>query len=126
MVPSTSEPPGPRDVRHRGLGIDMVHIPTLRRIMSRRRRFADVVFTAHERTYCQARGDQQYQHFAARFAAKEAFVKATQAFWLDWSEVEIRHNAHGGPYIHTARAVCQQQTFAVSLTHAGEYAIAVV
>jgi holo-[acyl-carrier protein] synthase len=59
-----------------GIGIDMIEIEEIRRSMSRfGERFAARFFTEGERAYCDARPNPA-QHYAARFAAKEAFIKA--------------------------------------------------
>jgi holo-[acyl-carrier protein] synthase len=50
------------------------------------------VFTAAERAYCDSRGVVSAQHYAARFAAKEAALKALQTGWrggISWQDVEV-------------------------------------
>lgn len=58
-----------------GIGIDMLEIDRLERALERHPRFAERVFTAGEREYAAARA-RPGRHLAARFAAKEAVVKA--------------------------------------------------
>ena len=55
-------------------------------------RFAERVFTVAERQYCDSRGAVSAQHYAARFAAKEASLKALQTGWrggISWQDVEV-------------------------------------
>ena len=56
-------------------GIDLVHVGRLRAAIEENPRFEEAVFTQGERAYCRKRADP-FPHFAARFAAKEATLKA--------------------------------------------------
>ena len=56
-------------------GVDLVHVARLRAAIEENPRFEEAVFTAGERSYCRRRADP-FPHFAARFAAKEATLKA--------------------------------------------------
>ncbi len=65
-------------------------------------RFCERVFTAAERAYCDSRGVVAAQHYAARFAAKEAALKALQTGWsggIGWQDVEIASRESGAPYL---------------------------
>lgn len=57
-----------------GIGCDLAEVSRIKRALGMKG-FAARVFTRREQDYCQARGAQAYASFAARFAAKEAFVK---------------------------------------------------
>ena len=59
-------------IRH---GVDLVLVPRIRGVMERQPRFEEEIFTEGERAYCRHRHDP-FPHFAARFAAKEALLKA--------------------------------------------------
>ena len=58
-----------------GIGVDMLEIERMERALARRPRFAERVFTEEERAYCD-RSARPAEHYAARFAAREAVVKA--------------------------------------------------
>ena len=58
-----------------GIGCDLAEVSRIKRALGMKG-FAARVFTQREQDYCMARGVQAYASFAARFAAKEAFVKA--------------------------------------------------
>jgi len=81
-----------------GIGIDIVEIERVRSALERPG-FAERVFTAAEREYCEGRGVQRFASFAARFAGKEAVLKAfgTGLAAGSWQDVEILPGAAGRP-----------------------------
>ena len=98
-------------------------------------RFAERVFTAAEREYCNMRGAVAEQHYAARFAAKEAALKALQTGWrggISWQDVEIAARESGAPYLIFRGQVLE--TFKnfratathLTISHTSEHAIAQV
>ena len=118
-----------------GIGVDVVHIPRIRGAIERwQERFLGRVFTPDELAYARRRRDPA-EHLAARFAAKEATLKALGtglAMGARWREVEVRR-ARGEPprmalsgrtaALGAARGV---RVLHVSLTHDGDYAVAQV
>ena len=120
-------------VRH---GIDLVYVPRLREVMEANSVFEERVFTEGERTYCRSKADP-FPHFAARFAAKEAVLKALRrgisAEGSDGRLLEIEVvREHGAPRLVAsglaARALAKAggTSTTLSLTHAGDYASASV
>ena len=98
-------------------------------------RFAERVFTAAERKYCDTRGVVAAQHYAARFAAKEAALKALQTGWrggIGWQDVEIAALESGAPYLifHGVVKELFEKSGAtaahLSMSHTSEHAIAQV
>ena len=83
-----------------GLGVDVVEIERIRAILARTKSFAEKVFSAEERAYCESKAAPAI-HYATRFAAKEAVLKA---FGTGFSEgirprdIEVRRTAKGRPY----------------------------
>ncbi len=117
----------------RGIGIDLVPIPRMRQIMARwQERFLTRVFTPDEIAYCRARKDP-VPHFAARFAAKEAGLKALGTglrLGVSWRELEVRRERGGPPMLilrgrsrELARARGADRML-LALSHDGDYAIA--
>jgi holo-[acyl-carrier protein] synthase len=117
------------------IGIDIIEVRRIREVLARTPRFAQRVFTSAERSYCEGRGAVAAQHYAARFAAKEAALKALQTGWrggIGWQDVEIASRDGGAPYLVFHGQV--QQLFAgsgataahLSLSHTSEHAIAEV
>jgi holo-[acyl-carrier protein] synthase len=112
-------------------GIDIIEISRIQSALIRHgERFLQRVFTPSEINECHGRSDA----LAVRFAAKEATVKAlgTGIGPVSWQEVETLHKRSGEPYLvllgraeHLAASMglC---TWAVSLSHSREHAIAVV
>jgi holo-[acyl-carrier protein] synthase len=109
-----------------GVGIDLLEIDRLERALERHPRLAERVFTPAERDYAAARR-RPGRHLAARFAAKEAVVKAlglSGGFGL--REVEIL--AGEPPTVHLsgrAAEVAEGMEVQVSLTHSHGFAAAV-
>ncbi|MGH8526057.1 MAG: holo-ACP synthase, partial [Gammaproteobacteria bacterium] len=84
------------------IGIDIIEVARIREVLERTPRFTERVFTAAERAYCDSRGVVAAQHYAARFAAKEAALKALQTGWsggISWQDVEIASRESGAPYL---------------------------
>ena len=104
-------------------------------MLARTPRFAERVFTAAERSYCDSRGVVAAQHYAARFAAKEAALKALQTGWrggICWHDVEIAAHDSGAPYL-VLRGVAKElmenlgaSRAHLSISHTTEHAIAEV
>jgi holo-[acyl-carrier protein] synthase len=82
-----------------GLGIDMVDVDRIAAMISKGAGFRELVFSPGEIGYCETKSNK-FEHYAARFAAKEAFFKALGTGWADgtaFNEVEITQNASGRP-----------------------------
>src|ERR1700684_1483112 len=84
-----------------GTGIDVIEVDRIERALKRPatgERFRARVFTAGEIKYCESRGLPRYQSYAARFAAKEATMKALGTGWnrnVGWGEIEVvRERGH--------------------------------
>lgn len=109
------------------IGADIEQISRIERVMARTPRFLERVFTPAERAYCDGKA-RPGQHYAARFCAKEAFAKAV-AHKLSWQDVEILRGESGPPSIHAhglAAELLAGRTVRLTLSHAGDYAIAMV
>jgi holo-[acyl-carrier protein] synthase len=117
----------------RGIGIDIVRIGRMREVIARwDERFLHRVFTDGEIAYCRARRDP-IQHFAARFAAKEAGLKALGTglrLGISWRDLEVRRE-RGGPPTLVLSGRSREIGLArggrhmlLALTHEGDYALA--
>src|SRR5512146_2556897 len=86
-----------------GTGIDIAEVPRIAASIERfGRRFLERVFTAAEIRYCESKQNKA-ERYAARFAAKEAALKAIGTGWrlgVSWREVEVGHEPGGRPTIH--------------------------
>lgn len=117
----------------KGIGVDLAQISRLRRVVERwSDRFLRRVFTEAEIAYCRQRRDP-IPHLAARFAAKEATLKALGtglSMGVNWRELEVRRERGQAPTMvltgrseSIARAKGASRVL-LSLTHDGDYAMA--
>jgi holo-[acyl-carrier protein] synthase len=117
-----------------GVGLDLTPVDRIERLLAGRYggRFELKVFTDAERAYCRARADAA-QHFAARFAAKEATLKALGVPpGLSWHELEVASPGGRRPEMRLAGEAARAMKalgvarLHLSITHAGGQAAAVV
>ena len=117
------------------IGIDIIEVYRIRETISRTPRFAERVFTGRERAYCEAKGAASAQSYAARFAAKEAFLKALKTGWrgkITWQDIEICSAESGVPSLEIkgeARKIFDASganKIHLSLSHTTEHAVAQV
>ncbi len=112
------------------IGIDIVHIPRIEKAVQGDA-FKAHVFTPSECAYCDGQA-KPYIHYAGTFAAKEAAVKALKCGFLHGvapTDIEIAHETGGAPTIifhGQAQALLNNRKADVSISHDGEYAVAVV
>lgn len=115
------------------IGIDIVEVYRIRDTISRTPRFTERVYTEGERAYCESKGAAAAQSYAARFAAKEAFLKALKTGWrgkITWQDIEIISNADGVPSLKIegeARRLLENlgaNKIHLSLSHTTEHAVA--
>ena len=115
-----------------GIGLDLVRIERVRAATERwKDRFLQRVFTETEQRYCFERSSP-YASLAARFAVKEAVLKALGTGWsqgIRWVDIEIRNDSSGRPSANVAGRTEQllrqrgATSIHISLSHDGEYAI---
>ena len=117
-----------------GLGIDIVEVRRIRAALQGTEAMRQRIFSVGEIRYCSKRKNE-FQHFAARFAAKEATLKALGTGWqggIGWKDVEVTSDEQGKPELifHGKAEQTFQESGArralLSLTHTREYALAVV
>ncbi|WP_090939071.1 holo-ACP synthase [Pelosinus propionicus] len=116
-----------------GTGIDIIEISRIKDAIVRQS-FVDKVFTLQEQQYCESRGVQKSSSYAARFAGKEAVMKAfgTGMAGGRLKDIEIILDDKGCPHVKLsgqfgalAESMGVSMTY-ISLTHAREYAAAQV
>jgi holo-[acyl-carrier protein] synthase len=118
-----------------GTGVDIVSVGRVRAVLERQKtRFIERVFTPGEQKYCEAHRDPA-PHYAVRFAAKEAFLKALGTGWssgIRWVDVETCREEGKAPVLlihgeaEQIAARMQVRTIHVSLSHSEENAVATV
>jgi holo-[acyl-carrier protein] synthase len=117
-----------------GLGIDLIEVERVASSISKEAGFRELVFSKKEIDYCEAKTNK-FQHYAARFAAKEAFFKAIGTGWMGgtaFNEVEITNDEKGRPELVLLGATKKSLVswgiikISLSLSHLATVASAVV
>ena len=105
-----------------GLGLDIVEISRVRALARRNPRFLTRVFSAEEIRYCRGKR-RAWQHFAVRFAAKEAVWKALGDGALALKDIAVSRDGNGRPGVLLKGKPSRR--IQLSLTHSDDYAAAV-
>lgn len=116
-----------------GIGTDIIECLRIAQMIERHGElFIGRVYTEHEIGYCSAR-KASTQHYAGRWAAKEAILKALGTGWsrgISWRDIEIRNDEGGRPLVRLgggAREVCESlgiSEMMISISHCRTHAIA--
>lgn len=118
----------------KGIGIDLVDIERIAVSLQKDNGFRELVFSPEEIVYCESK-TQKYEHYAARFAAKEAFLKALGTGWVSgtaFNEIRVQNTPAGKPELAftgtTAQTIAalSYTYISLSLTHTKTTAGAVV
>jgi holo-[acyl-carrier protein] synthase len=117
-----------------GVGIDLIEVERVAEKIGKKSGFQELVFSKAEIDYCESKANK-FEHYAARFAAKEAFFKALGTGWKNgtaFNEVEITNDEKGKPALSflgtTAASITEMKlgNISVSLSHLKAMASAVV
>lgn len=115
-----------------GLGIDIIEINRIRNVIEKHgENFINKTFTQLEQEYCKKYRDP-VPRYAARFSAKEAFVKAFGSGFnseLTFLDIEIYNNDFGKPFINLSPKIKNSiigNSIDLSMSHCKNYATAVV
>ena len=117
-----------------GIGTDLIEVERVAEKMEKKAGFKELVFSAHEIEHCETMS-YKYEHYAARFAAKEAFLKAMGTGWRNgtaFNEIEIYNDKEGKPELrflgNTANTISGMGfgKISVSLSHLKSIASAIV
>ena len=117
-----------------GLGTDLAEVERIGWQIDKGSGFRELVFSEREIAYCESKKNK-HEHYAARFAAKEAFFKALGTGWMDgtqFNEIEIINDESGKPEVMLSGqtkiilAAWGISKILVSLSHIKDIASAVV
>ena len=93
--------------------------------------FKNKIYTEKEIEYCESKKNAKYQHYAGRFAAKEAIFKAvsellSNKFEITWKDAEILDDGNGKPRINFKFKKIEEklESIDISISHCKEYAVA--
>ena len=113
------------------IGTDIIEISRIKKsIEDTDNKFIERIYTNKEIEYCESRKSQKYQHYAVRFAGKEAVFKAISSmlknkFEVDWKDIEILNDSSGRPYVNILKKkISDKINIDISLSHCKEYAVA--
>ena len=119
-----------------GSGVDLAEVPRVRKAIERfGPRFINRVYTPREIAYVERRGASRFERYAARFAAKEAAMKAIGTGWrhgIGWADFEVANLPSGKPTLlfHGVAAGFAERlgvrNVSLSITHTAETAMAIV
>lgn len=93
-------------------------------------RFLERIYTKNEIEYCESKRKQKYQHYAARFSAKEAVFKAISKeiknkYEIEWKNIEVINDCNGRPTINLLDIKIEGiDSIDISISHCKEYAVA--
>lgn len=106
-------------------GIDIIEVKRIKKIIRSNKRFLKKVYTPTEITYCNSKKNK-WQHFAVRFAAKEAVWKAIGKKDIWHRDITVRNAADGKPEVVLSKKYKNlQKKVSLSLSHTEDYAVAV-
>ncbi len=112
-------------------GVDIIEISRIKESIEKLGDpFLKKVFTKKEIEYCESKGISKYEHYAARFAVKEAAFKAVSEgvkdkYAITWKDVETINDENGRPKIEILFLKNNKvENVDVSISHCKEYAIA--
>ena len=92
--------------------------------------FLNRIFSQNEIDYCESKKNQKYQHYAARFAVKEAAFKAlswkiSDKYSINWKGFEVENNVQGKPILKVRGIDLENiENIDISISHCKEYAVA--
>lgn len=112
-------------------GVDIIEIDRVKESIEQLGdKFLNRVFTDKEIEYCESRKNQKYQHYAARFAAKEAAFKAASGqiddkYNVCWKDFEVTNDEQGRPSIKLVGIDEKSiENIDISISHCKKYAVA--
>jgi len=114
-------------------GTDIIEINRIAKSIERSGdKFINMIYTPKEIEYCESKKNAKYQHYAARFAAKEAIFKAVSSlldnkFDISWHNAQIINDIDGNPHVEFLDIKFDKiQNIDISISHCKEYATATV
>lgn len=117
-----------------GTGTDIIEVSRIQTVMERDIGFREKIFTPGEIEYCETK-KHKFENYAARFSAKESFLKAIGTGWrfgIRFADIEVYHDELGRPHIRAhgkAEELLAEMGINrvhVSLSHIKEMATAIV
>ena len=112
-------------------GTDIIEIERIKESIEQLKdKFLERIYTENEIKYCESKNGQKKQHYAARFAAKEAAFKALSwklkdKYSVTWKDIEVINNKDGRPILNILGIDLNDvESIDISLSHCKQYAVA--
>ncbi len=112
-------------------GTDIIEVQRIKNAIEKlENKFLNEVYTKKEIEYCESKKVKKFEHYAARFAAKEAILKAISPllkskYDLTWLDMEILNDKEGRPYVKlNNKKISKNVEIDISLSHIKDYAVA--
>lgn len=112
-------------------GVDIIEISRVQKsIDNLGDSFLNKIYTNKEIEYCESRGKSKYEHYAARFAVKEAVFKAISQmidnkYLISWQDIQTTNDEQGRPKVEILTTIKKNiEDIDISISHCKEYAIA--
>lgn len=114
-------------------GVDIIEVPRIQKaIENLGDKFLNRTYTKKEIEYCESKGKNKYEHYAARFAVKEAAFKALSEevedkYSISWKDIETINDKNGRPKVEILFLKDSKvENVDVSISHCKDYAVASV
>lgn len=114
-------------------GTDIIEIDRIKSaIKNERYDFINRIYTKTEIEYCESKNENKYEHYAARFAGKEAVFKAVSQllnnkYEINWKNIEILNTEDLKPVVNFINfEIIEIKNIDISISHCREYAVAMV
>ena len=115
------------------VGTDIIEVSRIEKLIKEKGdKFLNKIYTQNEIDYCESKGLNKYQHYAGRFAAKEAIFKVlngetVSGDCLAFKDIEILNGNDGAPYVNVLDDImidCFDMNIDISISHIKKYATA--
>ena len=107
------------------VGNDIIEVSRIKKLIKEKGdKFLNRIYTQREIDYCESKGPNKYQHYAGRFAAKEAIIKAWKTTNYNFKKIEIINDKDGVPKVEILTKYNNIFTIEVSISHIKAYATA--
>ena len=108
------------------VGTDIIEVSRIKRLIKEKgSKFLNKIYTQNEIDYCESKGPNKYQHYAGRFAAKEAIIKAIGDKPPNLKNIQISNHSNGIPYVHIIPdPAFLSPSLHISISHVKKYAVA--
>ena len=108
------------------VGTDIIEVSRIERLIKEKgSKFLNKIYTQNEIDYCESKGPNKYQHYAGRFAAKEAIIKAIGGRSPNLKNIQISNDDNGTPHVDIIPdPAILSPSLHISISHVKKYAVA--